>query len=791
AVMEVLPKGAKLTGFYSYGELSPYATGRCDLHNQTMTLTTYTETARPVVKAQAPLGAPVSAAPTGRFEQSLPSGDSDLRPLPAPVFPPALGDLPPAASGLVRAPTVVVAAAPAPAPAPAVRAAPREPGRRVTRLLGADKVPSAHAVVEVDRSEDVTVVRVRGKLSETFKGREVSALAGKKLLFDLADVERITSFGVREWLQMLSELEPKGSELYFARCSEAVVNQLGMIRRFAGGGKILSFFAPYLCARCGAQFSTLLDCQHDAAALKAQEFPAVDCPSCATSSQFDDDARSYLSFGPVPHVPPPEVLRAVDGLAAIGQVDPVEKFIDGRVNRVRINARMDEALRWPRVFDGLEGDVVLELASSPGNTPGGISALAAALRRLPEDVDSLQLEGTPVSLLEALSSGKRDPRLTVGTALVEGHCASCATARPVQLRVEDATEALRNGREPYAVCKRCNAALSFETLHGLLERLAGEESRKIPREEVRAAALPPVEPKTPPAPVAEPAAAPQGSGTSLAVAAALGVGLLNAGLLGVLLLRGPLVTPPPAPAPAPVVVAPPPAPVEPPVELPPAWADAAFSQEGEAFYAVGRARDAESEEAAIAQARTGALFAVVKAVQGKLVGSPIGAYLAAHPPGDLEGNLAPIVTRLERQTAELLVLQRTDAQLKRREGKVSGPVRFKVSTGTFQSVVDLYAATGSGLGLEVGRFFPTLEASTRTEAELVVLSVSGGPAQEKGVAAGDLVLAVDGEPVASPQALSEALAAGLPGASVTLKLETAGTPREVVLTLPRRAGMAR
>jgi hypothetical protein len=30
-------------GFYSYGEISPFGTGHCDLHNQTMTLTTIGE----------------------------------------------------------------------------------------------------------------------------------------------------------------------------------------------------------------------------------------------------------------------------------------------------------------------------------------------------------------------------------------------------------------------------------------------------------------------------------------------------------------------------------------------------------------------------------------------------------------------------------------------------------------------------------------------------------------------------------------------------------------------------
>lgn len=44
ATLEHLPSGTQQVGFYSYGEISPYATGTCDLHNQTMTLTTFSET---------------------------------------------------------------------------------------------------------------------------------------------------------------------------------------------------------------------------------------------------------------------------------------------------------------------------------------------------------------------------------------------------------------------------------------------------------------------------------------------------------------------------------------------------------------------------------------------------------------------------------------------------------------------------------------------------------------------------------------------------------------------------
>lgn len=44
AVRRALPPDSSFVGYYSYGELSPLASGRCELHNQTMTLTSVWET---------------------------------------------------------------------------------------------------------------------------------------------------------------------------------------------------------------------------------------------------------------------------------------------------------------------------------------------------------------------------------------------------------------------------------------------------------------------------------------------------------------------------------------------------------------------------------------------------------------------------------------------------------------------------------------------------------------------------------------------------------------------------
>jgi len=46
-VLESLPPQTKQIGFYSYGEISPLASGSCDLHNQTMTMTLIWESDAP------------------------------------------------------------------------------------------------------------------------------------------------------------------------------------------------------------------------------------------------------------------------------------------------------------------------------------------------------------------------------------------------------------------------------------------------------------------------------------------------------------------------------------------------------------------------------------------------------------------------------------------------------------------------------------------------------------------------------------------------------------------------
>ena len=117
-------------------------------------------------------------------------------------------------------------------------------------------------------------VTMQGRVNEGFDGEALGQqLRGNAVIFDLAEVDRITSFGVRGWLRMLQTANL--GEAYFVRCSESVVNQITMIHNFCGPARVHSLVAPYLCASCGAEFGVVYDAVRDATVLRGRRPPEV------------------------------------------------------------------------------------------------------------------------------------------------------------------------------------------------------------------------------------------------------------------------------------------------------------------------------------------------------------------------------------------------------------------------------------------------------------------------------------------------------------------------------------
>lgn len=235
-VMDVLPKNTELVGFYSYGELSPFATGKCDLHNQTMTLTVFSESSTPLERA---VHSEVLAPPAAR------AAEEPIRVLPTP-------------------------------PAPRV------------------------AMEEVTISEETyagtKVISLAGTLSERFPKDDLARRMSGTVALDLKGVIRINSFGVRAWLDILSMSAGTLDKLYLLRCSSAVLIQIGMIRGFVGSARILSFEAPYLCEFCEHSFDVLFDLDRDRQAIQESCPRPVSCPRCTKQATFEDEPSHYMAF---------------------------------------------------------------------------------------------------------------------------------------------------------------------------------------------------------------------------------------------------------------------------------------------------------------------------------------------------------------------------------------------------------------------------------------------------------------------------------------------------------------
>jgi anti-anti-sigma regulatory factor len=143
---------------------------------------------------------------------------------------------------------------------------------------------------QLDQVGDRTVVALHGVLDENADLRALAELDGE-LAIDLSGVQRISSTGVREWLDLLRKLEGR-SRLVLVRCSPACVTQLNLISNFRGTAEVESFIAPYDCGGCGCECEVLLDARRAV----VRGVPAVACPDCGTVMDFAEIPERYLTF---------------------------------------------------------------------------------------------------------------------------------------------------------------------------------------------------------------------------------------------------------------------------------------------------------------------------------------------------------------------------------------------------------------------------------------------------------------------------------------------------------------
>jgi hypothetical protein len=147
----------------------------------------------------------------------------------------------------------------------------------------------------IDTRGDRMVVLLRGEINENADLTELQRHLHGQVTLVLEAVTRINSCGVREWVNLMRELD-EVTDLVFARCSPTVVTQLNSIYNFRGRARVASFFAPYVCEVCRVDEYKLLDVEEHFPDRTELHVPAFRCPRCGGVMMFDELAERYLAF---------------------------------------------------------------------------------------------------------------------------------------------------------------------------------------------------------------------------------------------------------------------------------------------------------------------------------------------------------------------------------------------------------------------------------------------------------------------------------------------------------------
>lgn len=140
-----------------------------------------------------------------------------------------------------------------------------------------------------------TTVEFSGEIDENADFSELRRRLKGAVVFHLANVRRINSCGVREWVNFVREL-PGVTDLTFSHCSPAIVTQLNMIYNFRGGAQLRSFYAPYICENCNTEEEKLLDIESQFPDGQVADLPEFTCETCSEPLEFDDLPDRYLAF---------------------------------------------------------------------------------------------------------------------------------------------------------------------------------------------------------------------------------------------------------------------------------------------------------------------------------------------------------------------------------------------------------------------------------------------------------------------------------------------------------------
>jgi eukaryotic-like serine/threonine-protein kinase len=309
------------------------------------------------------------------------------------------------------------------------------------------------------RDGSVVMRGLAGSLDEHLRADVVDASEAKQIILDLKHVKHVSSFGVREWVNLVKRVRKSVEGLYFLWASPRVTDQFNMVVGFDGGGSLLSFETTYVCETCGQETSSLFDTQLDRGAFDSMEAPGRQCQWCGREAQLDDDPAILFEYvRSVGYTPPPMPVMQL-----IRRPDSWVRHVPG--DRLTIRHPAPDAIPTIELAGIIDGGAAIDVSQLAGEKvrisvrdvihvdTAGTAPWRDAIRDLLGRSQVVLSRVPPVMLRRAIE----DPTLFAGTSIESAAlsilCRKCQKRTWVVVP-QDFRQPLN--KLPTGACKQCN-----------------------------------------------------------------------------------------------------------------------------------------------------------------------------------------------------------------------------------------------------------------------------------------------------------------------------------------------
>jgi anti-anti-sigma regulatory factor len=366
-------------------------------------------------------------------------------------------------------------------------------------VAGGAGAPGA-AKIAIDKYAEggIVCLKFAGTIDESFEGKKLAAtIKAKTLVLDLADIKKISSFGIREWVDFVKAVGNHTDEIVLIECAPKVVDQLNMVGNFAGKGRCFSFYAPFRCDYCDNDARVLFQLDRDWDVIKSMKPAERGCDKCGEPQYFDEDPTTYFSYvvGQGSFSLDDEVAAFLSSKLNYAVSDAsrklrVDKVIEGRSTYLKLAGDLDGSFPREKLAEGLEGTVIVDVTGIGKIEPAGAAEWRGFLQMVTPSADAIYLLGVPPVFLEKLTRPEDlGPKAQVTSFAIPYTCNTCSTTSLQPVDVEQHYDVLKFATPPETRCQDCRNPMVCAASEALLSHLTtlprpsmGTDTRKFIKE---------------------------------------------------------------------------------------------------------------------------------------------------------------------------------------------------------------------------------------------------------------------------------------------------------------------